>query len=91
LGTGFNGKCGNIVITNDIKSLTLHKGAYSCDFMGRNTSSKTSTSGTITLGTTVVYDGEKWLTKLPNGAVVGGLTINLSKKSDTEDYLELAP
>jgi hypothetical protein len=91
LGTGFNGKCGNIVITNDIKSLTLHKGAYSCDFMGRNTSSKTSTSGTITLGTTVVYDGEKWLTKLPNGAVVGGLKINLSKKSDTEDYLELAP
>lgn len=91
LGTGFNGKCGNIAISNDITSLTLHKGALSCDFIGRSTSSKVSTSGTITFGTTVVYDGKRWLTKLPDGTVVGGLTISLSKSSDSDDFLELTP
>lgn len=96
LGAGFKGKCGNIVISNDIKSLTLHKGAYSCDFIGRNTSSDTSidkpsTSGTITFGTTVVYNGEKWLTQLPNGTVVGGLKISLSNKSENGEFLVLTP
>ena len=58
IGSGAYGKCGNVTIENTVTSVTATLGTGSLNSIGK--SYESGTSGTVTIGGTVYYDGSDY-------------------------------
>ena len=84
---GYNSICGTITITDVVTKVTATKGESAYDCIGRGNS---GSCGTVKFGTATMYNGRNWDT-LTNGGTYGGLKLDISTTTNTDDTWTLTP
>ena len=87
IGTGFKEDyysiCGTITITDGVTSVTAIKGAGASESIGRGSGG--GSCGTVKFGTATMFDGSWWTTTPTNGGTYGGLKLDISTTTITND------
>lgn len=94
IGTGLSyTKCGDISITNDVKSVTATMGEDAKNSIGPGRQSNNATCGTVKFGDVTMYNGSSWTpTDGPtSGSIYGGLRFSKSTTTFSNDTWKLTP
>jgi len=94
IGTGLSyTKCGDISITNDVKSVTATMGKDAKNSIGPGKSSIITTCGTVKFGDVIMYNGSSWTpTDGPtSGSIYGGLRFSKATTTFSNDTWKLTP
>lgn len=87
--SGSTSSCGDITITNTVAQVTAIKGSNAPNSIGKGYNS--APIGTITFGSTQVYNGSVWSPNPMAAGTYGGLTLDISTKNETNDTWKLTP
>ena len=94
IGTGLiYTECGDISITNDVKSVTATMGEDAKNSIGPGKSSSITICGTVKFGDVIMYNGSSWTpTDGPtSGSIYGGLRFSKSTTTFSNDTWKLTP
>jgi hypothetical protein len=89
IGAGTNSSyCKDITIENTVTSVTAIKGAGANESIGRGSD---GSCGTVKFGTATMFDDSRWTTTPTNGGTYGGLKLDISTTTNTNDTWTLTP
>ena len=84
IGAGTNSSyCKDITIENTVTSVTAIKGADASESIGHGFG--VSSCGTVKFGTATMFDDSRWTTTPTNGGTYGGLKLDISTTTITND------